>query len=66
LRCCGLKAGTPVVQQVTEQAQVAGVSEGKPVELRLPEPADGVVLFRLQVGDGAPQRELQKELKTCS
>lgn len=41
-------------QQFTEQAQVGRVSEGELAELPLPEPADGVMLLRLQVRDAAP------------
>ena len=41
-------------QEAPEKAQVGRVSEAEPVKLLLFEPADGVMLFWLQVRDGAP------------
>jgi hypothetical protein len=46
-------SGGSAGQQVMEQARVGRVGEREPAELSLPEPADGVVLLRLQVRSGA-------------
>jgi hypothetical protein len=53
----GTVASLPVqvtAQQAPEHAQVSRVSEAEPIKLLRAKPADGVVLFWLQVRDSAP------------
>ena len=74
LRLAGVswQRSASVAEQVTQQAEVGRVSESKPAELSLPEPSDGVMLFRLQVRDAAsptardPHGEVQVGLRVDS